>query len=285
MENNGNNNSKGSSLPVGFLMFVVALVVLKLFFVDAYNIPSRSMEPTLIKGDFILTNKLVYELTDPRRGDIAVFIFPHPEMFGRKLVTLPVLRDFLNITFIKRIIGKPGDVISFNNGRLTINGKPLKYEFVKQTQNATILYEYVPREGRPPVKHLVRYMKNPPLKAEIGRWGVNPDAIPSSACLKKKVVCLSGAFGRMYCAELCTEIKVPRGYYFVMGDNRDDSEDSRYWGFVKRDFILSTPFVIFFSGEVPPVSPRESNPLIGLIQLMHAVLHPNWDRIGKPLIY
>ncbi len=267
---------KGKSSLKGFLIFVITLLVLKLFFVDAYNIPSSSMEPTLIQGDFILTNKLVYEISNPRRGDIVVFIFPKPEeFFHRRLVTTPILREFANITFIKRVIGKPGDVISFHNGKLSINGKPLTYKLVKETSNYYVYEEIIPRDKGGPVRHLVQYSKHPSRAAFIGRFGVLKDQIPPSACL---------GVNPQY-PFICSKIRVPKGYYFVMGDNRDNSEDGRYWGFVPRDMILSTPFMIFFSGEVPHLSPSDSTPLSGLTQLFHALLHPYWSRIGRPLIY
>jgi len=284
------SDKKGNFLS-GFVLFLIFFVALKVLFVDAYNIPSKSMEPTLIQGDFVLANKLVYKFANPRRGDIVNFIFPHPEMFGHRLVTTPVLRDFQNIVFVKRVIGLPGDVISFNNGRLSINGKPLKYERVGQRGNYTVYYEYIPRRGGTVVKHLVQYQTRGKLKplALVGRYGVIADAIPRESCLKVSPLsgslCFSGPYGRLICPTICSEIQVPKGYYFVMGDNRDDSDDGRFWGFVRRDYILSTPFVIFFSGKVPQLNPSDNNPFAGVLQFLHALTHPYWDRIGKPLIY
>ncbi len=247
-----------------WIVVIAVLVIAKLFFIDAYNIPSKSMEPTLLQGDFILTNKLVYKFSEPRRGDIVVFKYPYQEQFGKHL---------MDITFIKRIVGKPGDIIEFRNGFLTINGKPLKYEKVKETPTEVWYYEYLPSGGKGVVKHPVKYKKDPPDPA--GRWGVRADVIPPAYCLKFLPI-KEG---------ICSKIKVPKGYYFVMGDNRDNSEDSRYWGFLKKEYIKSTPFVIYFSGEVPHLSPENSNIFSGISQLLHAFMHPRFDRIGKPLIY
>ena len=246
----------------GFLLFVVLLIVLRTFFVGAYNIPSKSMEPTLLQGDFILTNKLVYKFFQPYRGDIVVFDFPYQEQFGNHL---------MEVSFIKRIIGLPGDVIEFHNGFLTINGKPLKYRLVKETHNGKIYEEFIPtRVGLR--KHLVLF-KRPKVEAE--RWGVYAQAIPPGSCLKRS---------ELY-PDWCQVIKVPKGYCFVMGDNRDDSYDSRFWGFLRKDFVQSTPFVIYFSGKVPTLTPENSSPLSGITQLFHAIFHPRLERIGKPVIF
>ena len=244
--------------------FVLVLVFIKLFIADAYNIPSKSMEPTLLQGDFILVNKPVYLFFNPRRGDIVVFEYPYgKEQYGK------------SVDFIKRVVALPGDTVEFHNGFLVLNGKPLRYRKVKETPNAVIYEEFIPREDGKTVKHLVRYEKNPNRAALIGRFGVLRDAIPEGACLHVSP----------YSPNICDKIKIPKGYYFVMGDNRDNSEDSRYWGFLRRDYIKSTPFVIYFSGEVPNLSPEEAGKLSGISQLLHALLHPRWDRIGKPLIY
>jgi len=249
----------------GLILTIAFLVVAKLFFVEAYNIPSKSMEPTLLQGDFILTNRLVYLFSNPRRGDIVIFEYPYPSQFGNKL---------LKVVFVKRVVGLPGDVIAFHNGFLSLNGNPLKYKKVKETPTEVYYEETIPRKDGE-VKHLIKFSKNPPLPALLGRLGVLKDALPPSACLEASPIN----------PQICSVIKVPQGHYFVMGDNRDNSEDGRYWGFLKRDKILSTPFVIYFSGEVPHLSPEQATPLSGITQLIHALFHPRFDRIGKPLIY
>ena len=249
----------------GWALAIAALIVARLFFVDAYNIPSRSMEPTLLQGDFILSNRLVYFLTDPLRGDIVIFKYPYQSQYGSHL---------MEITYVKRVIGIPGDIISFKNGRVVLNGRLLEYKRIKETKGAFYCEEFIPnRKGG--LWHEVKYLKNPPLAAMLGRLGVNRNAVPTGACLEVS----------QDNPDICTKIKVPKGYYFVMGDNRDNSYDSRYWGFVKREYIESTPFVVYFSGEVPSLTPENSNIFSGITQFLHAILHPRFSRIGKPLIY
>jgi len=88
-----------------------------------------------------------------------------------------------------------------------------------------------------------------------------------------------------YRYNLCVKFRVPEGHYFVMGDNRDNSEDSRFWGFVPRESILGKAFVIYFSGRVPPLTPEDVNFLTGFRQLFLALINPRFDRIGRSLVY
>jgi signal peptidase I len=80
-------------------------------------------------------------------------------------------------------------------------------------------------------------------------------------------------------------VVVPPNHYFVMGDNRDNSEDSRYWGFLPRENIVGKAFVIYFSGDVPPLQTTDVSLFTGIKQLILAILNPRFERIGKPLIW
>ncbi len=219
---------------IEFISVVLVVLLLRAYVVQAYNIPSGSMKPTLLVGDFILVNKLVYDLSEPKRGDIVVFKWPvNPK-----------------IDFIKRIIGMPGDVIEVKDYQVYINGKPLplkKVGEVYEDGNKKLIFEETLPNG---VKHKIALYEDPIM-------------------LRKDV----------------PQTVIPDGYYFVMGDNRDNSEDSRYWGFLPRENIVGKAFVVYFSGDIPPLESTDVNILTGFRQLFLALLHPRLERLGKPIIW
>ncbi len=216
------------------IVIVMIVLLIRTFVAQAYNIPSGSMKPTLLVGDFILVNKLVYRFSEPQRGDIVVFKYPIDP----------------NIDFIKRIVALPGEEIEVRNNQVFINGKPLPLiEVGRGEENGvrTIIYEEVLPEG---TKHKVQFYEDFPFsKRDFG------------------------------------PVVVPPNHYFVMGDNRDNSEDSRYWGFVPRENIVGKAFVIYFSGDVPPLQTTDVSIFTGIKQLILAILNPRFERIGKPLIW
>ena len=177
------------------LIALAIALFIRTFVVQAFRIPSGSMEPTLLIGDHILVNKLAYRLGDPHRLDVAVFKFP-----------LDPKKDY-----IKRVIGLPGDRIEIRNKVVFVNGKALREPYVQHTDPNILPGMVQPRDNYGPVL-------------------------------------------------------VPDGHYFVMGDNRDNSYDSRFWGFVARKAFIGKALIIYFSWD-----PHGSNPL-------HWV---RWKRIGK----
>jgi signal peptidase I len=216
------------------IVIVMIVLLIRTFVAQAYNIPSGSMKPTLLVGDFILVNKLVYRFSEPQRGDIVVFKYPIDP----------------NVDFIKRIIALPGEEVEVRNNQVFINGKPLPLiEVGKGEENGVrkVIYEEVMPEG---IKHKVQFYEDFPFsKRDFG------------------------------------PVVVPPNHYFVMGDNRDNSEDSRYWGFLPRENIVGKAFVIYFSGDVPPLQTTDVSIFTGIKQLILAILNPRFDRIGKPLIW
>jgi signal peptidase I len=185
---------------------VVIAVFVITFIVQAFQIPSESMENTLLIGDYLLVNKLRYgggtigNLLVPyqkiRRGDIVVFHYPvNPAQH-----------------FVKRVIGVPGDHVRLINRQVWVNGLPLREPYARYTSASHDIY----RDDFPQADYIVQ--------GEEGRWFEE---------LKKDV-----QHG---------ELVVPAGQYFVMGDNRDESLDSRYWGFVPRQNIIGSPLIIYWS--------------------------------------
>lgn len=204
---------------------VIAIVfVLRSFLFEPFKIPSGSMIPTLMVGDLILVNKFTYgirlpvinqkitEGNKPQRGDVMVFRYP-PQ---------PTL------DYIKRVVGVPGDEVAYINKRLTINGKELP---------TRELPDFLDRD-------VMRYFKQ--FEETLGdvphRTIVNNDVpafIQGASNFEFKENC-------RYSVEGVT-CKVPEGYYFMMGDNRDNSLDSRYWGFVPDKNIVGKAFFVWMN--------------------------------------
>jgi signal peptidase I len=185
-----------------FPVFLIVLV-LRSFVVEPFRIPSGSMMPTLLVGDFILVNKFVYgirlpvshtevlTLSHPKRGDVVVFRFPEDP----------------SIPFIKRVVGLPGDRIDYRNKTLYINGKPAEESIVGEWSGVRMPGASLRTEHLGSVTHEI--LIEPGVSSVQGEW------------------------------------VVPPGHYFVMGDNRDNSRDSRYWGFVPDANLIGKAFVIW----------------------------------------
>jgi signal peptidase I len=211
--------------------FPVLLIVflLRSFVAEPFKIPSSSMRPTLEVGDFILVNKFIYGLRlpiidkkivpigDPKRGDVIVFRYPvNPSQ-----------------DFIKRVIGLPGDEVVYRDKQLTVNGIPWP-----QTPDGN--YGYL--EG-------LMYVTTERLTENNGQReytiAVNPGA---QAVYPLNVRAFPGKENCVYNDRGFT-CKVPAGQYLMMGDNRDNSDDSRYWGFVPDDHIRGKAFFIWFNWD------------------------------------
>ena len=190
-------------------LFPVLLLVLVFrgFIFEPFRVPSNSMMPTLLTGDFILVNKFDYgfrlpitntklvEFSKPNRGDVIVFRYPNYEKNP----------GYSGVDFIKRIVAGPGDVISYKNDQLSLNGKSMNIKKIGP-------YSAVD-SGKP--------MNNYQLVQEL------LDSMPHEILLNPN--------GQ---SKEIPEITIPDGHYFVMGDNRSHSSDSRFWGFVPEDYII-----------------------------------------------
>jgi signal peptidase I len=215
--------------------FPVLLVVflLRSFIAEPFKIPSSSMRPTLEVGDFILVNKFTYGLRlpileqkvvpvgDPQRGDVVVFRYP------------------VNPTqdFIKRVVGVGGDVVKYEDKKLTVNGTPLP-----QVKDGT--YSYL-ENLRFETLDKVDETAHPAGGDKTYTIGENPQAAP---VYPQNVRPFPNRDNCDYNDRGFT-CKVPPGHYFMMGDNRDNSDDSRYWGFVPDDHIRGKAFFIWFNWD------------------------------------
>jgi signal peptidase I len=214
--------------PKSFFPVILVVFCLRSFLVEPFKIPSGSMIPTLLVGDFILVNKYTYgirlpvanvkimDVQEPKRGEVMVFRYPeNPSM-----------------DYIKRIIGIPGDTVTYRNKRLTVNNVPVKmqpdgeYAYVE----SGLSYIYSDRFTESLGEHTYNILINQNV----------PDMhLPSVHPFPLRDNCAYNEDGFT-----CT---VPAGNYFTMGDNRDSSSDSRYWGFVPERNIVGKAFMIWWN--------------------------------------
>ncbi|MGH8053980.1 MAG: signal peptidase I [Stenotrophomonas sp.] len=199
-----------------FFPVLLVVLVLRSFIAEPYKIPSSSMMPNLLIGDFILVNKFSYgfrlpitntkviPVSEPARGDVVVFQFPgHPGQPDD-----PQIGE----NFIKRVIGLPGDHISFHGDSVSINGQPVSYDvkgeylFNGKPTSQTLLTEHLP--GR---SHTVLEQLGVADPRSQGEWNV------------------------------------PQGHYLVMGDNRDNSDDGRFWGVLPEQNLRGKAFLIWLN--------------------------------------
>jgi signal peptidase I len=210
-----------------FFPVIFAVLILRSFIVEPFRIPSNSMMPTLLTGDFILVNKFSYglrwpvlnskfvDIGDPEVGDVVVFKFPQEP----------------TIDYIKRVVAVPGDEIAYQNKTLYRNGEPVaqlqigRYTGVGSGAEMTGASEAL--EKLRDVEHRILTRRNA------------PDLPPGCRML---------AYG---------PITVPEGQYFVMGDNRDNSNDSRCWGFVPEENLVGKAFGIWMHWD----SRRDGSPI------------------------
>jgi signal peptidase I len=207
---------------------ILVVFLLRSFLFEPFKIPSGSMIPTLLIGDLILVNKYHYGVRlpvinkkiianhDPQRGDVMVFRYPKDT----------------SIDYIKRVVGVPGDEISFREQQLYVNGVPAKLE---QTPPPGFYDE----DAR---------MYFPEYKEKLGevehRILLNPRSQPFYGPEDK--ITFPFRENCRYSAEGVT-CKVPPGHYFMMGDNRDNSQDSRFWGFVPDENIVGRAFFVWMN--------------------------------------
>lgn len=215
-----------NSLSIALLLFIVV----RTFLVEAFRIPTRSMENTLLAGDFLLVNKAVYgaqvpgthtrlpAFGEPRRGDVIVFTPPHePDRH-----------------YVKRVVGLPGDTLAMIDKTLYVNGEPLSEPYARYTDSDP-LGDYTAPSMLWQRGFLAHDIEERLYHPSRDTWG---------------------------------PLVVPEDRYFVLGDNRDDSEDSRFWGFVHADAVTGRPLLVYYSFEP------------GALGSFAYLTQVRWNRIG-----
>jgi signal peptidase I len=219
------------------MQIAVALFLLvRAFLVEAYKIPSGSMERTLLVGDFLLVNKLVYgaevpftgrrlpALRAPSRGDVVVFQWPEDPTKN----------------FVKRLVGLPGDTLAMRDGVLLVNGGVQRERYVTHTE-----------PGVDPAFEEFRWQRDYVVRTAAAQPSVlGPAAAGAALGLRGDVIARGSAFrdpGDHPSRNNWGPLIVPQHSLFVLGDNRDNSLDSRYWGFVPDSLLRGRPMFVYYS--------------------------------------
>ena len=227
---------------IGLLPVVAIVLGTRELVAEAYRIPSGSMEPTLLVGDWLLVNKLRYgphvPFTDlslpgyaaPKRGDVTVFISPPQD------ITIRISPDEITPTLVKRIVGIGGDTLLMRHGQLLVNG------ITVGSPNSFVLPDAIAEQPQP----IFAWQHG--IEISHSRFG-SPVAAPS--------------------LHEWGPVVVPGGSYFMMGDNRDNSVDSRYYGPVPRANLRGTPMFVYYSYD-----PESGLDYIGALTAIR------WGRLG-----
>jgi signal peptidase I len=246
------------------ILLLILILIIKAFVLDAFRIPTGSMKNTLEEGDFILVNKTAYDISTPHRipfldkkiDKIEIYSIGKPEL--NDVIAFDIPAEFYNpasenySTLIKRIIGLPGDTIEIKNKVVFINGKKLRNpsylhlnldDSVSKSSNEK-LFPYdkkwtinnygpviIPKKG-------MTIALNP---KDIALWqnAINIDFGKKAVSVEGTVINLNGSPAKEYTFD--------KDYYFVLGDNRENSIDSRYFGYIPLDWIIGKVFVVYWS--------------------------------------
>jgi len=209
-----------------FFPVIVVVFVIRSFWVEPFKIPSGSMKPTLLVGDFILVNKYVYGIRLPvlnrkvidiepiKRGDVVVFRYPADP----------------SVDYIKRVVGLPGDRIEYRGKRLSVNGNEVAVQGGGYYTDAEL-----------------NFLRLPTFSEKLGERSHQMMIVPAQPPVDLAQVRQFAHRSNCEYNDDGFNCLVPAGHYFMMGDNRDQSSDSRYWGFVPDDHIKGRAFLVWMN--------------------------------------
>lgn len=277
----------GNFIRIILLILVIAIII-RAFFIDAFRIPTGSMENTLLVGDNVLVNQVAYNFhtpryipftsisipsfdlfstSDPDRGDVIVFKFP----YGSELP------DEHSVTLVKRIVGLPGDTIQIIKQEVFVNGEPLPFPFAVKINRSDRMEAGVAEKGIfPPDSNWNKDNFGPivipkkgdlidlnPQNAHLWKAIIDRELDKNTLSAEGTVITIDGKPVHGY--------TITKDYYFVLGDNRENSMDSRYWGYVPEDMIIGEAFMIYWS----------VNPYVTSRKFYNVVEPVRFDRLFK----
>ncbi|MBK9527603.1 MAG: signal peptidase I [Acidobacteria bacterium] len=249
-----------------FESFVVTLIMAifgMTFILQAVTVPTGSMQNTILVGDYLLVNKFIFTpgggslpflpQREIERGDIVVFKYPGNKLYPEKDRAHGNSAIPYQVNYVKRVIGLPGETVEFKNNQVFINGQLLAENRVigDADDNISALEVKEFEEKRPEPKYTVFYRQD------------TMDAVKRGDPRVMRPDYEFGVAGK--------PMVVPENSFFVMGDSRDNSEDSRYWGFVPRGLIIGRAMFVYWSCD----RGASNGSMAGCIT------HPRIDRIGK----
>lgn len=272
------------------ILLLILLMIIKGFFIDFFKIPTGSMEKTLLIGDYIAINKLSYKFSTPHNIPLTNIDIPHIDLFNIKK---PENNDVIVFEFpgqlneyyppypfnyVKRVIGKPGDTVEIKDRKVYVNkvllpnppGNVFNTEIIGKGKKDPKLFSLGKSwniDNYGPIRVPKKGDKIELTRENIGCWGmlINRELERKTVSTEGSVITIGGKPVKNY--------TIRKDYYFVLGDNRENSMDSRYWGFVSSDSILGKALIVYWSWD----------PFISIFNFNNLYKSIKWDRIFKTI--